>query len=123
MNDKHANRNFKKQRTSSGVEYTVGSGNIFADLELPNAEEELLKSNLAIEIGRIIKSKGWTQKKAAEEIGISQPRISMMLRDQLDDLSVDVLLRAVRRLGRNIEVRISAEERPPAQTTARVLVA
>ena len=113
----------KKRRTAHGVKHTIGSGNIFADLELPNADEELLKSNLAIEIGRIIKNKGWTQKQAAEIIGISQPRISMMLRDQLDDLSVDALLRAVHRLGRNIEIRISAEEYAPGETTARVLVA
>lgn len=102
---------------------TVGSGNIFADLDVPYAEEELLKSDLAIEIGRIIRSKGWTQKEAAKVIGISQPRVSMMLRDQLDDLSIDVLLGAVRRLGRNIEVRISAEEHPPSATKAKVIVA
>lgn len=119
----NARENIKKQRTASGVEYTTGSGNIFADLDLPNAEEELLKSDLALEIGRIIKSKGWTQKEAAEVIGISQPRVSMMLRDQLDELSIDTLLCAVRRLGRNIEVRISAEEHSPSATRARVLVA
>ena len=99
-----------------------GSGNIFADLELPNAEEELLKSDLAIEISRIIKSKSWTQREAAEVIGISQPRVSMLLRDQLDELSVDTLLRAVRRLGRSIEVRISTEEYAPSETTARVSI-
>jgi predicted XRE-type DNA-binding protein len=55
------------------IQAEEGSGNVFADLELPNAEQELLKARLTLQIYKIIKDRGLTQVKAEEILGIKQP--------------------------------------------------
>ena len=99
-------------------DYTQSSGNVFADLELPNAEERLLKAQLAMQIRRFIEQKGWTQTDATEVIGLDQPKVSNLLLGRLAGVSVDRLLNILNRLGHNVEVRISAKEYDPekAQT-------
>ena len=95
---------------------TASSGNVFADLNLPHPEERMLKSQLAIQIRRLIADKGWTQVQAAEILGIDQPKVSNLLRGRLAGFSVDRLLTIVNRLGHTVEVRISAEESAPEDT-------
>jgi predicted XRE-type DNA-binding protein len=97
---------------------TQSSGNVFADLELPNAEEQLFKTQLAVQIRRFIEQKGWTQGEAAEVIGLDQPKVSNLLRGRLAGFSVDWLLNVLNRHGHNVEVRISEREYTPekAQT-------
>ena len=56
------------------------SGNIFADLGLPDAEDQLIKSNIVIELRRLIKERELNQTAAAKKIGISQPDLSHILR-------------------------------------------
>lgn len=102
------------------ADYTQSSGNVFADLELPNAEERLLKAQLAVQIRRFIKQKGWTQSEAAEVIGLDQPKVSNLLRGRLAGFSGDRLLSILNRLGHIVEVRISAKEYDPDE--ARTLV-
>jgi predicted XRE-type DNA-binding protein len=101
---------------SRKIEYTESSGNIFADLGLPNPEERRLKAELAVQIRRIIEQKGWTQTSAAELIGLDQPKVSRLLRGQLSGFSIDRLFNVLNRLGHDIEVRISAEEHTPEET-------
>lgn len=103
-------------------DYTRSSGNVFADLELPDAEERLLKAQLAAQIRRFIEEKGWTQSKAAEVIGLDQPKVSNLLRGRLAGFSVDRLLNILNRLGHNIEVRISAREYDPKKAQTLVTV-
>jgi predicted XRE-type DNA-binding protein len=52
------------------------SGNIFADLALPNPEQELLKAQLTLQIYKIIKQRWLTQAQAGEILGIKQPHVS-----------------------------------------------
>jgi len=92
------------------TEHTQSSGNVFADLELPDADERMLKAQLLVQICRFIKEKGWTQMEAAEAIGLDQPKVSHLLRGRLSGFSVDRLLSILNRLGHSVEVRISAEE-------------
>ncbi len=61
----------------------VSSGNIYADLGMENAEEMQVKAQLATAIGNIIKSRRLTQEKAAQLLGMTQPRLSNMLRGQV----------------------------------------
>lgn len=105
------------------VEITSSSGNVFADLDLPNPEERLLKARLAIQIQEFLDEKGWTQHQAAEALGIDQPAISKLLRGRLAGFSVERLLELVRRLGHDIEVRISREEHAPEEARLRVYLA
>jgi predicted XRE-type DNA-binding protein len=102
------------------TEHTRSSGNVFADLALPDADERMLKAQLAVQIGRFIEEKGWTQAEAAEAVGLDQPKVSYLLRGRLVGFSVDRLLSILNRLGHSVEVRISAEEYDPGE--ARTLV-
>ena len=99
-----------------------GSGNVFADLGFRDAEERLLKAKLATKIAQLIEEKGWTQTQTAERIGLDQPKVSHLLRGRLSGFSADRLFAILNRLGRSIEVRISAKERAPEKTHTRVMI-
>jgi predicted XRE-type DNA-binding protein len=104
------------------AEHTQGSGNVFADLGLPDADERMLKAQLAVQIRRFIEEKGWTQVEAAEAVGLDQPKVSHLLRGRLAGFSVDRLLGILNRLGHSVEVRISAEEYDPEEAQTLVTV-
>lgn len=108
--------------TKAKLEHTHGSGNVFADLGLPDADECMLKAQLAIQIRRFIEEKGWTQTEAAEAVGLDQPKVSHLLRGRLAGFSVDRLLSILNRLGHSVEVRISAEEHDPEEAQTLVTV-
>ncbi|MBI4207471.1 MAG: XRE family transcriptional regulator [Betaproteobacteria bacterium] len=82
------------------------SGNVFADLGLPNAEERLAKADLAIAIAREIESRGLTQAEAADLLGVAQPDISNLMRGRLSGYSIERLTRLLNALGRDVEIRI-----------------
>ena len=105
------------------VEYSESSGNVFADLDLPDAEERLLKSQIALQIRLLVEQKGWTQTQVAERVGLDQPKVSALFRGRLAGFSLDRLFRILNRLGRSVEVRISAEEFAPEDAHMRVRVA
>lgn len=67
----------------SDIEYEVGSGNVFADMDLSNPEEHLLKARLARLINKAIEEKNWTQRHTAEVLGITQPKVSDLARGRL----------------------------------------
>ena len=81
-----------------------GSTNVYADLGLENAEEILVKAQLATKIGEIIKRRKLTQVQAAELLGMTQPRLSNLLRGQLRGISEAKMLECLTRLGRNVEI-------------------
>lgn len=103
-------------------EYTTGSGNVFEDLELPDADERMLKAQLVVQICRFLEEKKWTQAEAAKAIGLDQPKVSNLLRGRWAGFSVDRLLNILNRLGHSIEVRISAEEDDHAEAQTLVTV-
>lgn len=90
-----------------------GSGNIFADLGLPDAQNRKLKAQMAMHISRLMKQKGMTQAQLGALVGLDQPKVSKMLRGQLGEFSVERLFGVVNRLGRNIEVRVLETEVAP----------
>ena len=108
--------------TKSKLDHTRGSGNVFADLGFPDADERMLKAQLALQIRRFIEEKGWTQVEAAEAVGLDQPKVSHLLRGRLAGFSVDRLLNILNRLGHSVEVRISAEEYDPEDAQTLVTV-
>jgi len=95
--------------------FEVGSGNIFRDLGLPDPELRLAKSILARQINAIIRSKGWTQKKAAEALGTSQPTISLLKKGMLKSITYDRLISWLVTLKQNVTITVS-----PAVRNARV---
>ena len=104
------------------VNYTHSSGNVFSDLGLPDADERLLKAQLAVQIRRFIGQKDWTQAEAAEAVGLDQPKVSNLLRGRLAGFSVDRLLNILNRLGHSVEVRISAKEYDPDEAQTLVTI-
>jgi predicted XRE-type DNA-binding protein len=85
---------------------TKGSGNIFADLGLPNAEQELLKAQLTLQIYRIVKERGLTQAQAGEVLGIKQPHVSALMRNRSGTFSVGRLIEFLTALGQDVEIKV-----------------
>ena len=71
---------------------TAGSSNIFADLNLPDAETHFLKAQIVSEIYRLIKERKLTQVQAGKRMGISQPEVSRMLKGHFREYSTDRLM-------------------------------
>jgi predicted XRE-type DNA-binding protein len=80
---------------------TKSSGNVFADLGFPPAEASILatRSDLIAQLRLLIERKQWTQAQAAEHLGISQSRVSDLIRGKWDKFSVDMLLVFAARAG------------------------
>ena len=90
---------------------TEGSGNVFADLGLPNPEQELMKARLTLRIHRIIQDRGMTQMEAAEALGIKQPHVSWLMNNRAGSFSVGRLLEFLTRLGQDVEVTVRPTRR------------
>lgn len=105
----------RKRKTNSvrELEVTKSDGNVFADLELPAAEERLLQAKLSLALVQIIERKGWTQAEAAAHAGVDQAKISALMRNRLRGFSSERLMRMLVRLGHRIDVRISARQYKP----------
>src|SRR6266581_7750775 len=86
------------------IEYQVGSGNVFADIGVPNAEEHLIKAQLVYKIDSLMKARGLRQVDAAKLFGVKQPDISRMLRGDFRQFSVERLLRFLVALGQDVEI-------------------
>lgn len=104
--EKWSRRRMKKPKPKK-IDYEESSGNVFADIGLPNPEEALAKSQVAIEIRRIIKKKKLTQAKAAKILKIDQPKLSRLLRGYLTNFSLERLFRFLNDLGQDIYVTIT----------------
>ncbi len=102
-------------------DYTVSSGNVFADLGLRNPEEMLAKAELAHKITRVIRDQGLTQVQAAKLLGVDQPKISALIRGRLSGFSLERLMRFLLLLGQDIRITVRAS--PRSRARARVLVA
>lgn len=89
------------------------SGNVFADLDLPNPEALQLKARLTHRIARIIKQRGWTQRHAAQVLGIKQPDVSELIRgERLEHYSVERLMVFLSKLEQTVTITISSNELP-----------
>jgi predicted XRE-type DNA-binding protein len=93
----------------STIKVTRSSGNIFADLGLPDASEHELKARIVLILDRAIKAHGLTQTAAADRTGIAQPDLSKILRGNFRGFSLDRLLKAVTKLGSDVEIKIKAQ--------------
>jgi predicted XRE-type DNA-binding protein len=84
-----------------------GSGNVFADLGLPNPGQELIKARLTLQIARIIKDRGLTQAAAARILGIQQPLVSALMRNRAGTFSVGRLIDFLTVLGHDVEITVT----------------
>lgn len=94
-------------------EIDVSSGNVYADIGLENAEEMQIKAQLATAISNIIKSRQLTQAQAAKLLGMTQPKLSNMLRGQFRGISEVKMIDCLTRLGRDIQIVVGKQGRTP----------
>jgi predicted XRE-type DNA-binding protein len=97
------------------LEQEPSTGNVFADLGLPNAGEHLVKAGLVVRIGGIIRQRKLTQAGAAEIMGIDQPKVSAMLSGQFRGYSVERLMRFLVALGHDVEIVVKPRRRSSAE--------
>jgi len=95
-----------KTHLVKGVEVHTGSGNVFADLGLADADKLKIKTGLVFEIRKAMRSLGMTQLEAAKRMGITQPKVSDMMRGDFTNLSERKLMDCLTRLGYDIEIKV-----------------
>lgn len=101
-----------KKRLVEGIEVVRGSDNVFADLGLPDAEKLKIKSGLVIEIRKAVRRHGLTQQDAARRMGLTQPKVSDMMRGDFSNLSERKLMDCLTRLGYDIEIKVKPAKQP-----------
>ncbi len=88
------------------IKFEKSSGNVFRDLDLPDAEELFLKATLGFEVFQIIEERELTQTEAANILGVKQPEISRLKNGNFNHYSVARLMTFLNWLNRDIEIRI-----------------
>lgn len=102
------------------LEQSIGSGNVFEDLGLPNSDELMAKAKLASQVSSIIQHRHLTQAAAADLLGITQPRVSDLVRGRLDKFSLEKLLDFLLALDRDVEIVV--RRKPRSRQQARLMV-
>ncbi len=105
------------KRMVKGVAVEASSGNVFRDLGLADAEELGIKSGLVIEITRAVRRLGLTQQEAGRRMGISQAKVSGLMRGDFANLSESKLMECLNRLGYDIEIKVSPAGEPVGRRT------
>lgn len=108
------------KRVIEGIEVETGSGNVFADLGLPDAEKLKIKSGLVIEITRALRKLGLTQEEAGRRMGVPQPKVSALLRGDFANLSERKLMECLNRLGYDIEIKVKPAAEPVGHLTIAI---
>ncbi|TAM79636.1 MAG: XRE family transcriptional regulator [Acidobacteria bacterium] len=101
----------RKERIIHGVSIQEGRRNVYADLGYPDPDDMMVKAQLVTKIGDIIRQRGLTQDKAAELLGLTQPKISKLLKGQFRGVSERRLLRCLTSLGRDVEIVVKPAPR------------
>lgn len=105
------------------IKIEESTGNVYADLGMADADEMLVKAQLATKIGEIIKSRKWSQQQAAEVLGMTQPKLSKMLRGQFRGISEAKMLDCLTRLGRDVQIVVGLARRATSDGHAAVVFA
>ena len=102
------------------LEITRSSANVFADLGFADADERQTKVRLAMAINDILQRRGLSQAKAAELLGINQPKISALSKYRMEGFSVERLMRFLTSLNQDVEIVI--RDKPRSRHPGRVIV-
>ncbi len=98
----------------------LSTGNVFRDLGFAPKEAESLRlrAELMVELKRVIRARKLTQKSAAKVFGVSQPRVSDLVRGKIDRFSIETLINTLARAGIQVEIRIAPSHRTPRHQAA-----
>lgn len=109
-----------KRKNTAGIEIHEGSGNVYRDLGIADAEEMLVKAQLVSKIREIIGARSMTQVEAARVVGLPQPKLSGILRGQFRGVSERKLIDCLTSLGRDVEIVV--KDAPRRRTSGRLTV-
>ena len=101
----------KKQRVVRGIVVEEGSGNVYADLGYPDSEAMLIKAQVVAKIAEIVQRRALTQAQTAEILGLTQPKVSALLKGRFRGISEHRLLECLTRLGRDVHIVIKPTPR------------
>ncbi len=107
------------KRMIDGVEVEISSGNVFADLGLPDADKLKLKSGLVSEITKAVRKLGLSQQEAGVRMGLPQPKVSSLFRGDFANVSERKLMDCLNRLGYDIEIKV----KPAAEPVGHLMLA
>lgn len=107
----------KKELVAETVD--MGSGNVFADLGLPDPDERQLRVQLAIRLNDLLQAEGLTQAAAAKRFGIAQPHVSELKNYKLSRFSSERLLHYITLLNRDVEIFIRPRSAPLAMPDSK----
>ncbi len=93
------------------IEFAEGSGNVFADLGLEDADELFARAQLGFHVHKILKDKGLKQREIASLLGIAQPDVSHLMNGHFSRFTTDKLLDFLKRLDRKVSIQISPRKR------------
>jgi predicted XRE-type DNA-binding protein len=118
----HCSQNLRgmAKQAKSVNKIVASSGNVFADLGLPDAAELDTKVRLAVAVNRLLESRRLTQAAAATALSINQPKISALKHYKLEGFSVERLMTFLTALGSDIEIRVHLPKR--SSLPGRILV-
>ena len=112
----------KKQRVVRGIAVEQGSGNVYADLGYPDSDSMLVKAQLVAKIAEIVQRRALTQARTAEILGLTQPKVSALLKGRFRGVSEHRLFECLTRLGRDVHIVIkpTPRSRPNGRLTLSV---
>jgi len=108
----------RKERMANGTSVQEGSVNVYADLGLAESEDMLVKARLVTKIGDLIRQRALTQQQAANLLGLTQPKVSRLLKGKFRGMSQRRLLECLTLLGRDVEIVVKPT--PPNRDNGRV---
>ena len=110
----------KVRRKNRAIPVQRGSRNVYADLGYANEDDMLVKAQLVAKIAELIRLKGLTQERAARILGLTQPKVSALLRGQFRGVSERKLLNCLTSLGRDVQIVI--KEPPGRRAEGRLTI-
>lgn len=105
---------------TQSIDHAVSSGNVFADVGLPQPEDRMARAELARRIKSIVEHRHLTQAEAARVLGTTQPKVSDLLRGRLAGFSMERLIRFLNALDRDVEIVITTKRKGAAHGSLRV---
>jgi predicted XRE-type DNA-binding protein len=103
-NGGHARPMNENEAMKKNLPVKRGSGNIFADIGLPDAEKHLVKAQIVVAIGNLIRNQDLTQAAAARKMGLKQPDVSKLLDGRLEGFSLERLIGFLLALGNDVTI-------------------
>lgn len=98
---------------------TEGTGNVFADLGLPDAADRQTKTRLAMAVNALLKDRHLKQIEAAVVLGVPQSKVSALANYRLDHFSVEKLMSFLNALEQDVEIVIRPSREAVGQTTVQ----